>query len=306
LLGAVLGAVIRSTAVGADDPPPRERFSARSLVFPYDKGAIFALPGEKIPLAVSAPRTRLHSVNAPQGGLTAVGPNRWTWEAPVRPGVYEMKVKDPAGSTIADFSAFVMVPAAAVRDGVLNNYRIGFYPDAPLKGNPIYVPPKGFVEVTHENEDEKVSENFRIKQFVAKQESGFPKYVVLDERLVFLLEAIGRHLESRGWDADDIVVMSGYRTPFYNKLLDDTAYSLHQWGRAADIFLDKDGNGRMDDLNKDHVVSKQDAIDLAQLLESLATTAELSGFIGGVGIYDSTPAHGPFVHVDTRPWRARW
>src|SRR6186997_2664260 len=150
LLGAVLGAVIRSTAVGADDPRPRERFSARSLVFPYDQGAIFALPGEKIPLAVNAPRTRLHSVNAPQGGLTAVGPNRWTWEAPARPGVYEMKVKDPAGSTIADFSAFVMVPAAAVRDGVLNNYRIGFYPDAPLKGNPIYVPPKGFVEVTHE------------------------------------------------------------------------------------------------------------------------------------------------------------
>jgi hypothetical protein len=302
----VLGAVIGSTGAGAGEPSPDERFGARSLTFGYDEGAIFALPGEKIPLAVSAPRTRLFSVAAPQGGLTATGPNRWTWEAPSRPGTYEVKVKDPSGDTIADFSAFVMVPAAAVRHGVLNNYRIGFYPDTPLKGNPIYVPPKGFIEVTRENEDEKVSKNFRIKQFLAKQESGFPKYVVLDERLVFLLEAIGRHLESRGWDADDIVVMSGYRTPFYNKLLGDTAYSLHQWGRAADIFLDKDGNGRMDDLNKDHLVSKLDAIELAQLLESLATTAELSGFIGGVGIYDSTPAHGPFVHVDTRPGRARW
>ncbi len=306
LLCLAAGAIMRSTAVDADEPAPSERLTVRSLTYQYDEGAIFALPGEKIPLAVNAPRTRFHSVDAQQGGLTTIGPNRWTWEAPARPGVYEMKVKDPAGATIADFSAFVMVPAAAVRNGVLNNYRIGFYPDTPLKGDPIYVPPKGFIEVTRENQDEKVSENFRIKQFVAKQESGFPKYVVLDERLVFLLEAIGRHLESRGWDADDIVVMSGYRTPFYNKLLDDTAYSLHQWGRAADIFLDKDGNGRMDDLNKDHVVSKQDAIELAQLLESLATTAELSGFIGGVGIYDSTPAHGPFVHVDTRPWRARW
>jgi hypothetical protein len=208
-----------------------------------------------------------------------------------------MKVKDPAGSTIADFSAFVMVPAAAVRDGVLNNYRIGFYPDAPLKGNPIYVPPKGFVEVTHENEDEKVSENFRIKQFVAKQESGFPKYVVLDERLVFLLEAIGRHLESRGWDADDIVVMSGYRTPFYNKLLDDTAYSLHQWGRAADIFLDKDGNGRMDDLNKDHV-------RLETGCNRSGATARVAGHDGRT---ERVHRRGRYLRFDAgpRPLRAR-
>ena len=306
LLALVLGAVTRSTPLSADDPPPSVRFSARSLTFQYDEGAIFALPGEKIPLAVSAPHTHLYTIVAPQGGLTALGPNRWMWEAPVKSGTYEMKVKDPRGATVADFSAFVMVPAAAVRDGVLNNYRIGFYPDKPLKDNPIYIPPRGFIEVTHDNEDEKVSENFRIKQFLAKQTGGYPKYVVLDERLIFVLEAIGRHLESRGWDADDIFVMSGYRTPFYNKQLDDATYSLHQWGRAADIFLDKDGDGRMDDFNKDHSVTKEDAVELAQLVDSLAGTAELSGFIGGIGVYDSTPAHGPFVHVDTRPWKARW
>jgi len=76
--------------------------------------------------------------------------------------------------------------------------------------------------------------------------------------------------------------------------------------RDVDVAAVVDRAHRLLDLNKDHVVSKQDAIDLAQLLESLATTAELSGFIGGIGIYDSTPAHGPFVHVDTRPWKARW
>ena len=42
------------------------------------------------------------------------------------------------------------------------------------------------------------------------------------------------------------------------------------------------------------------------VLEGLAKTAELSSFIGGIGIYGPTSAHGPFVHVDTRPWRARW
>jgi uncharacterized protein YcbK (DUF882 family) len=168
------------------------------------------------------------------------------------------------------------------------------------------VPPKGFIEVTRENEDTKVSPNFRVKEFLTKQKSGYPKYLVLDERLVFLLEAIGAHLEPRGWDAGDIFVMSGYRTPYYNKQLDDTKYSLHQWGRAADIFLDKDDNGKMDDFNNDKIISREDAVALAGVLENLAKTAELSSFIGGLGIYGSTSSHGPFVHVDTRPWKARW
>jgi hypothetical protein len=289
-----------------DDLLPSERFRTRSLTYAYDEGAIFAMPGEKIPLSVSASAARLHSIDAPQGALVATGPNKWTWEAPLKPGLYDLELKNPAGNTVADFSAFVMVPSRSVRDGVLNAYQIGFYPETPLKGNPIYLPPKGFIEVTRDNEDTKVSPNFRIKEFLTKQKSGYPKYLVLDERLVFLLEAIGAHLEPRGWDAGDIFVMSGYRTPYYNKQLDDTKYSLHQWGRAADIFLDKDDDGKMDDFNKDNVVSKDDAAALAAVLETLAKTAELKPFIGGIGIYGSTPAHGPFVHVDTRPWRARW
>ncbi len=294
-------------ALGADgEMNGDDRFRVRSLTYQYDEGAIFAMPGEKIPLAVTAPATRLYRIDAPHGGLTATAPNRWTWEAPMQPGVYEIEVKDPAGKKMADFSAFVMVPAVHAIKGVLNHYQIGFYPDTPLKGNPVYIPPTGFIEVTRDNENTKLSPNFRIKQFLTKQVSGYPKYVVLDERLVVLLEAIGRHLEPLGWDADDIFVMSGYRTPFYNAQLDDTKYSLHQWGRAADIFLDKDGNGTMDDFDKDRIASKADAVALATVLESLAKTAELQSFIGGIGIYGSTEAHGPFVHVDTRPWKARW
>ena len=293
-------------ALLGEDRVPGERFRARTLTYAHEEGAIFAMPGEKIPLSVTASAKRLHRVEAPQGALTATGPNTWTWEAPVKAGVYPLKVKNPDGQTVADFSAFVMVPSKMVRQGVLNEYQIGLYPDTPLKGNPIYVPPKGFIEVTKDNEDTKVSPGFRIKEFLTKQKSGYPKYLVLDERLVFLLEAIGAHLEPRGWDSEDIFIMSGYRTPYYNKQLDDTKYSLHQWGRAADIFLDKDQNGKMDDFNKDGVISKDDAVALAGFLEGLAKTAELGSFIGGLGIYGSTSSHGPFVHVDTRPWKARW
>lgn len=297
---------LAATPIGADDLPPGVRFRASSLAYPYAEGAIFAMPREKIPLAITAPATRLHSIDVSQGALTATGPNKWTWEAPVKPGRYPLKVKNPTGGTMVDFSAFVMVPSTEVRKGVLNEFLIGAYPETPLKGNPIYLQPKGFIEVTRANEDTKVSPNFRIKEFLTKQKSGYQKYLVLDELLVYLLEAIGTHLEARGWDAGDFFVMSGYRTPYYNKQLDDTKYSLHQWGRASDIFLDKDGNGVMDDFNKDKAVTKDDAVALANVLEGLAKTAELSGFIGGIGIYGANAAHGPFVHVDTRPGRARW
>jgi hypothetical protein len=303
---ALLCCVAWPSALQGDDLPARERFRIRAVTYPYDRSAIFAMPGEKIPLSVGAPATRLHSIDAPRGGLVATSPNKWTWEAPVKPGLYQLKLKNPAGHTVADLSAFVMIPSKSVRNGVLNEFRIGAYPEKPLEGNPVYIPPKGFIEVTRDNEDTKVSPNFRIKEFLTKQKAAYPKYLVLDERLVFLLEAIGARLKARGWDAGDIFIMSGYRTPYYNTLLDDTKYSLHQWGRAADIFLDKDDNGRMDDFNKDKVVSREDAVALAGVIEGLAKTAELGPFIGGIGIYGPTSAHGPFVHVDTRPWKARW
>lgn len=213
---ALIGCLV-TAVTAADDLLPGERFRVRTLTFPYTEGVVFAMPREKLALAITAPPTRLFRVEISLGALTATGPNRWTWEAHAVPGRYPLDVKNPAGSKTVAFSAFVMVPSSEVRNGVLKGYHIGSYPETPLKGNPIYVPPKGLIEVTRDNEDTKVSPNFRIKEFVTKQKSGYPRYVVLDERLIFLLEAIGTHLEARGWDADDIFIMSGYRTPFYNK-----------------------------------------------------------------------------------------
>lgn len=306
LIAAVCCIAVAALTASNDDLGPADRLRIRALTFPYDTGAVFVMPHEKIPVAVTAPATRLFTLDAPKGKLIAAGPNRWTWEAPGEPGRYPLEVKNSAGKKVFDFNAFVMVPAAEIENGVLNGFQIGSYPKSPLGGKPSYIPPQGFVEVTKDNEDTKVSPAFRLKHFLTKQKGGHPKYLVLDERLPYVLEVIGTELESRGWKADDIFVMSGYRTPYYNKLLDDTQWSMHQWGRAADIFLDKDKDGNMDDFNKDKVVDRRDAEALAELLDKLSKTAELSEFIGGIGIYSATSAHPPFVHVDTRPWRARW
>ena len=299
-------AAVAATMAAEDDLRPGEHLRFRTLTVPYDEGAVFVMPHEKIPIAVTAPASRLFSVDTPKGALTATGPNRWTWEAPAEAGRYSIEVKNPAGKKVFDFHAFVMVPATAVSKGFLNGYQIGTYPATQLGGKPSYIPPKGFIEITKDNEDTKVSPNFRIKQFLTKQKSGYPKYVVLDERLVYVLEAIGRHLEPRGWKADDIFVMSGFRTPFYNKVLDDTQWSMHQWGRAADIFLDKNKDGNMDDFDHDKAVTRGDAAALAAFVDDLSKTKELADFIGGIGVYAATSAHPPFVHVDTRPWKARW
>ena len=224
-------------------------------------------------------------------------------EAPIKPGLYPLKVKNPDGRHARRFfrlSSWCRATPCAT--ACSTTFRSAFYPETPLKGNPIYVAPKGFIEVTRENEDTKVSPNFRIKEFLTKQKSGYPKYLVLDERLVYPARSDRRASRARGWDADDIFVMSGYRTPFYNKQLDDTKYSLHQWGRAADIFLDKDGNGMMDDFNKDKVVTKEDAVALANVLEgsprprSSRRLSAGSAFTAPTSLTDrsctSTPARG--------------
>jgi uncharacterized protein YcbK (DUF882 family) len=306
LLTVCCGIAVVVLNAADDDLAPGDRLRIRALSYSYDTGSVFVMPHEKIPVAVTAPASRLFTLVAPRGKLVATGPNRWTWEAPGEAGRYPLEVKNPAGKKVFDFNAFVMIPATQVKDGYLNGFHIGSYPKTPLGGKPSYIPPQGFIEITKDNEDTKASPAFRLKEFLTKQKAGYPKYLVLDERLLYVLEAVGTELEARGWEADDIFVMSGYRTPYYNKLLDDTQWSMHQWGRAADIFLDKDKDGNMDDFNKDKVVDRRDAEALAALVDKLSKTAELADFIGGIGIYSATSAHPPFVHVDTRPWKARW
>ena len=154
-----------------------------------------------------------------------------------------------------------MVPAVDIKDGYLNGYRIGTYPDTPSSGNPLYRAPRGFIEVTKDNQDTRVSPHFRLRQFLCKQEplAHFPKYVVLEERLILDLEAILEQVNARGFDADTLHVMSGYRTPYYNGVLRDVRYSMHQFGGAADIFVDRHDKGVMDDLTRDGRVDLQDA-----------------------------------------------
>ncbi len=270
----------------------------------YRDTSAFVLPGAATTLDVTAGPPGNYSLTVKDGMAVQQAARRWRFTAPKRPGLYALKVDGPANKDSIDIHLFVMVPASQVKAGWLNGYRIGNYP-APSSR---YVPPKGFVEVTKENQDTDVSPHFKLKQFICKQDpvKDFPKYVVLEERLVLKLEAILEHVNRLGFSADTLNVMSGYRTPYYNHAIGDVQYSMHQWGGAADIYVDPKDNDRMEDLNRDGRVDIDDAKFLYDRIEELFAPAPLQKFEGGLGFYPATAVHPPFVHVDVRGTRARW
>jgi hypothetical protein len=112
-------------------------------------------------------------------------------------------------------------------------------------------------------------------------------------------------LAAKGRPAGSLVIMSGFRTPAYNAAIgNQTVYSRHLWGDAADVYVDADGNGVMDDLNGDGRSDVQDARVLAGWIDQAVRKVPLVP--GGLAAYRRTAAHGPFVHVDARGFRARW
>jgi hypothetical protein len=140
------------------------------------------------------------------------------------------------------------------------------------------------------------------------QPDTWPKLLVIRLPLLDKLELIRDALAAAG-RTPAVRVMSGFRTPQYNALgvgpLGGRARdSRHMYGDAADIYVDADRDGRMDDLDRDGRVTIRDARWLAALAGRVE--AEHPDIRGGIGVYRATSAHGPFVHVDVRGTPARW
>jgi hypothetical protein len=276
----------------------------------YKHAAVVAMPGAAVVFDAAGPAGE-YAMTTDHGTAVQQGARRWRWTAPERPGTYPLTFTGPGATERRDeivVHAFVMVPASDVKNGLLNGYRMGAYPAAPLKGNPLYLPPPGFIEVTKDNQDTKVSPHFTLKQFLCKEDttSAWPKYVVLKEKLPLKLEAVLALVNRLGVKADTLQVMSAYRTPYYNHAIGDVKYSMHQWGSAADIYVDPHNKHRMEDLNRDGRVDIQDSKFLYDEIEKMLAAKDNRHFQGGMGFYPATSAHPPFVHVDVRGTAARW
>ncbi len=193
-------------------------------------------------------------------------------------------------------------------NGRIGRYLIGFWPgERGRVSSRAYQNPTRFIEVTPDNQDTRISEHFRLRDFLTKgQANTWPKYLVLREELVDKLELVITDLGTRGVLVRHMTVMSGFRTPQYNGPGGDgrSSVSRHMYGDAADVFVDNDRNGRMDDLNRDGKVDHRDARVILESVERVEKRHP--SLAGGTGVYRANASHGPFAHVDVRGWRARW
>jgi hypothetical protein len=225
--------------------------------------------------------------------------------APTRPGLYKLLLRRSDNGDETRLNLWVSVPRDRVSGESLNGYQIGSYPPAPA-GRRNYEPPSGFIEVTRDNIDTRLSTHFTLRQFLCKQQSDYPKYVVIQESLLLLLEGLLQEAHAAGFAVDTFGIISGFRTPWYNHSIGNVRYSRHVYGDGMDIFIDVDGNGRMDDLNGDGMYNRDDIGRFFQIVADFKARPENALLVGGIGDYNKTARHGGFVHVDTRGYRARW
>jgi hypothetical protein len=260
--------------------------------------SLFMQPGEQLRLGVG------NGVSAEAGGVT-VTPVQGGLElvAPQVHGLYPVRLL--RGAEEALLNVWVSIPGERLEGEYLNGYRIGSYPP-PRSQRPNYEPPAGFFEVTADNVDTRLTPHFTLRQFVCKQASDYPKYVVIQEGLLVMLEGLLAEVRSQGFDIETFGVISGYRTPYYNHRIGNVPYSRHVYGDAFDFFIDEDGDGRMDDIDSDGMRNEKDIQRFFAIVDSFMRRPENKRFLGGIGKYNKTRRHGGFIHVDTRGYQARW
>lgn len=232
--------------------------------------------------------------------------------APERPGIYKVAVElGRLRQEMSDLRVITLVPFGQKKAGRIGSYMVGSWPyeSGGTPRSARYGNPSGFIEVTRENRDTKVSEHFRLRDFLTKdQPNTWPKYLLLDPLLLDKLELTIQELKKQGYKVEHVTVMSGFRTPRYNHGGGNTAgranLSRHMYGDAADIFVDNDRNGWTDDVNGDGRVTLEDTEIVSRAVEKVERAHP--SLVGGIGTYAACCGHGPFTHVDVRGYRARW
>lgn len=303
------GAQPMDRSAAARAPVPAEAaFSLRvgRQLVPLRVMALSVLPGREVEIRREGARPGRIGATADGGRLRETGDGAWTWTAPRDPGFHTVRFVSSAPADSIRVTFMVVRPASEVRDGRLNGYRIGSYRSRPATMSSAYEPPSGFIEARPEHYDIPVSPNFRLGQFLCK-DPGDPRYLLVSPGLLIKLERVLAEVNAAGYATPSLTVMSGFRTPAYNRAIGNTTdFSRHLWGDAADVFIDVDGDGEMDDVNGDGKRDIADARWLASVVERMMAREPLNVRPGGLSVYRRNAAHGPFVHIDTRGQRARW
>ncbi|MGH7712681.1 MAG: D-Ala-D-Ala carboxypeptidase family metallohydrolase, partial [Gemmatimonadaceae bacterium] len=219
--------------------------------------------------------------------------------APDEPGFYRLTIGTTGGESqvlVNGPALAVLVPFEEKQGTVLNGYRIGRYIGERSAG---VERPRGFLEVGPDDLDLQVSEHLRVRDFLTHDgSSAWPRYVALEPMLLDKLELVVATIaRQRGgmYDAHlTIDVHSGFRTPLHNRRIANAASdSRHQYGDAADVTIDADGNGRID------------ARDVSLIVRAVEQVERLYPELqGGLGVYSL--GGSSYVHIDVRGKSVRW
>jgi uncharacterized protein YcbK (DUF882 family) len=265
----------------------------------------FTLPGEPIefPLAIGGSVDSLHYQWVTVHDSVPVGePLRLTAERPIAPkipGFYHIAIVRAESRTIVhEPTLAVMVPFDRKLGNWLNGYRIGTYLSERIGKRGRSEVPLGFVEVREELLDLPLSTHLKLADFVTHddQSNVWPKYVALNPRLLDKLELILADLGSASRPELAIDVNSGFRSPSHNRDVRRAARdSRHQYGDAADVQIDANGDGKITMTDEIRVMLAVDRVERAH-----------PDLVGGLGIYTSRRYRSPYLHIDARGKRSRW
>jgi uncharacterized protein YcbK (DUF882 family) len=279
----------------------------KDIEVPYKVFALFALPGETIPIGVSQiPAGEKASLTATKGEIQKYSEIKWTWKAPQNPGRHQLKCSITPGHKTIRINAFVMVPYEELEGGRLYGTKMGSYPAKNRKSTSFETPP-GFVVLTHSNRNTQLSPHFRLHQFVQANSKNEYQFLALDEKLLLKLELIVNEVNKHDHPTPTLRILSGFRSPKKNRKIRAEKYSYHLMGKAVDFIVDSDPvDNIMDDLSQDGHVNPADGKVVYGWINELFKDPRYQDLQGGLGFYKKSKTHGPFLHTDVRGHPTRW
>ena len=266
----------------------------------------FAMPAQEIsyPLDVHGDPTALEYAWV-RNGDTALATVAKTLTsdkvfAPPRAGFYRLALlKSGQQRQIEGLTLAVLVPFEEKEGAMLRGYRIGTYIAERVAGR--RRPPEGFLEITPADVDLPITKHLRVGDFLNHDQQGvWPSYAAVNPKLLDKLELVIQEIAR--WHGDkavadiEIDVHSGFRAPEHNRKIRRAARdSQHQYGDAADVAIDANGDGKLTAIDSRMVGLAVEIVELKH-----------PDLVGGLGLYTSGHSSTNYVHIDVRGRRARW
>ncbi|PYO77005.1 MAG: hypothetical protein DMD63_12560 [Gemmatimonadetes bacterium] len=220
--------------------------------------------------------------------------------APPQAGFYRLTLlKSGQRRSVEGLTLAVLVPFTEKEKGMLRGYRIGTYLGERMRGRT--PPPEGFLEISPADVDLPITKHLKVGDFLNHDQQGkWPSYSAINPKLLDKLELVIQEIAR--WHGDkavadiDIDVHSGFRAPEHNRRVQRAASdSQHQYGDAADVAIDANGDGKITAIDSRMVGLAVEIVELKH-----------PDLVGGLGIYTSGHSSTNYVHIDVRGRRARW